>query len=436
MNQSIDSNDTIIKICSFCGKSETEVEKLFTKNNMESQVFICSECVTIAFRVIIANRMASSINELMGEKKENVISDFKLPDFTPKEIKAKLDNYIIGQEHAKRLLATAVFNHKKRIEYNKNETKELEISKSNILIIGPTGSGKTLMANTIAKILNVPYASCDATGITETGYVGEDAEICIKRLLQDAGGNPQKAEQGIVCVDEVDKIARRTDSGSGTRDVSGEGVQQAFLKILDGVTVYVSSDNSKRGLHAESTPVKTDGILFICCGAFTGLIDIIDRRLNSSSIGFGATIKRGSNNTNSTDILKLVEPEDLVAYGLIYEFIARLHIICVLDELDEPLLVRILTEPKNALTKQYQKLFELDNRKLTFTEDALSYIAQLGKKRKSGARALRSIIENLLYDEMFDVENKGDLIVDKVYVENKLSKTSNIINNSQNRGNA
>ena len=419
------------KTCSFCGKKDQDVDKLFAKNK-ESKCLICNECTTIAFRVLIANKMSNSIEESAGEEKQNSVVEFKIQDFIPKEIKAKLDETIIGQDHAKKLLSVAVYNHKKRIEYNKKDDKEIEISKSNILIIGPTGSGKTLIANTIAKILNVPYAACDATSITETGYVGDDADVAIQRLLQAAGGNPVKAEHGIVCIDEVDKIAKKSDSMSGTRDVSGEGVQQALLKILEGTKCYVTQGNSKRGLHAETVPVDTQGILFVCCGAFPELKNIINKRRSASSIGFDAKIK--NTKENLSDSLRYVEPEDLIDYGFIPEFVSRLHIICVLDELDETLLIRILTEPKNAIIKQYEKLFELDCRKLIFTEDALFAIAQLARKRKSGARALRSIIENLLYDEMFDVKNEScrEITIDKQYVENKFSKSTNITNNSQN----
>ena len=415
------------KFCSLCLKKEHEVEKLFAKNK-ESNVYICNECAMISFRIMVANKMLDTIHGI-DSKMDNKIVEFKIQDFVPSEIKEKLDDFIIGQEHAKRLLAVSVYNHKKRIEYNKRKDKEIEISKSNILVIGPTGSGKTLIANTIAKILNVPYASCDATGITETGYVGDDADVSIQRLLQDAGGDPIKAEHGIVCIDEIDKIAKKSDAMSGTRDVSGEGAQQALLKILEGTKVYVSPNNSKRGLHVETIPVDTTGIMFFCAGAFPELGKIIGKRISSSSIGFDAKIK--NDKENQTNILRKVEAEDLIEYGFIPEFVSRLHIICVLDELDETLLVRILTEPKNAIIKQYKKLFELDRKNLIITDEALTYIAQLAKKRQSGARALRSIIENLLYEEMFDInesEEIEDLIVDKVFMDKKFSDGSNVVN--------
>ncbi len=422
------------KHCSFCGKKEKDVDKLFAKNR-ESNIYICSECATTSFRIMIANKMLDTMHDYES-KTDSKIVEFKIQDFIPSEIKEKLDESIIGQEHAKRLLAVSVYNHKKRIEYNKKQDKDIEISKSNILIIGPTGSGKTLIANTIAKILNVPYASCDATGITETGYVGDDADVSIQRLLQDAGGDPVKAEHGIVCIDEIDKIAKKADSMSGTRDVSGEGAQQALLKILEGTKVYVSPNNSKRGLHVETIPVDTTGVMFFCCGAFPDLGKIISKRISSSSIGFDAKIK--NDKENQTNILRKVEAEDLIEYGFIPEFVSRLHIICVLDELDETLLVRILTEPKNAIIKQYKKLFELDRKNLIFTPEALTYIAQLAKKRQSGARALRSIIENLLYDEMFEVNHEDtmkDFIVDKNFIDKKFFDGSNIVNQGKEKVN-
>jgi ATP-dependent Clp protease ATP-binding subunit ClpX len=418
MDKSIENNKEIS--CSFCGKKESEVEKMFCQNE-HSETFICNECASIAFKILMANKISHVSFEHQDGRKDSSVVEFKIQNFTPQEIKTKLDEVIIGQEHAKKILSVAVYNHKKRIEYNKLQNKDVEISKSNILIIGPTGSGKTLIANTIAKILNVPFASCDATSITETGYVGDDADVAIQRLLQDANGDPIKAEHGIVCIDEVDKIAKKSDSMSGTRDVSGEGVQQALLKILEGSKIYVSPNNMKRGLHVETIPVDTQSVLFVCCGAFPELKSIINKRRNSNSIGFDAKIK--NNKENTSDVLRHVEQEDLIEYGFIPEFISRLHIICVLDDLDEKLLIRILTEPKNAIIKQYVKLFELDGKNLSFTDDALFYIAELAKKRKSGARALRSIIENILYEEMFDLnENKNiDVVIDKKYVQNKFN---------------
>jgi ATP-dependent Clp protease ATP-binding subunit ClpX len=357
----------------------------------------------------------------------HIISEGTKIEFTPIKIKNALDDYVIGQDHAKKMLSVAVYNHQKRIKYNASKNKDLEISKSNILIIGPTGSGKTLMANTIAKILNLPYASCDATAITETGYVGEDASVIIERLLQNSDGSVIRAQQGIGCIDEIDKIAKKSESLSGARDVSGEGVQQALLKILEGTISHVSSSGNKKSLNAETIPVNTEGILFVCCGAFSGLDKIIAKRLISNSIGFDAKIK--NDKENLSNILRNVEAEDLIEFGLRPEFVSRLHTVCVLDELDESLLVKILVEPKNSIIKQYKKLFEIDGFNIQFTDEALFAIAVEAKKRKSGARALRSILDSLLYDLMFEMpSSKENQSIDDSQGEKKEINSSSLKN--------
>lgn len=463
MNSEANNNIKEYNICcDFCNIKFNNDRKFFSKNH-DSNKFICEDCILFSFRSLVAPRLMELYNmdneientlnspSIMNQlsKKSTIfeqneynkmMNESSLIDFSPATIKQKLDEYIIGQDHAKKMLAVAVYNHQKRIKYNMSKDKSLEISKSNILIIGPTGSGKTLMANTIAKILNVPYASCDATAITETGYVGEDANVIIERLLHNANGSVMLAQHGIGCIDEIDKIAKKSESISGMRDVSGEGVQQALLKILEGTTSYIPSSGNKRGINAEMIPVDTQSILFVCCGAFSGLDKIIAKRLISNSIGFDAKIKNSKENT--LNILKNVEAEDLIEYGLIPEFVSRLHTVCVLDDLNEELLVKILVEPKNSIIKQYQKLFEIDGVNLNFSDEALNLIAVEAKKRKSGARALRSILESLLYDMMFDIpskkyENKEcennqenlSINIDGDFVKNKFLKNISSSNN-------
>lgn len=451
MNLKQNSNDSSEELkknsqCSFCGQKCDQSLRFFGKNQ-DSDIFICEKCIFLGFKVLMAEKFIEpnldgsdfkekdsafndfksktfSSNENNSDNKNQNFAEKNLSDFIPIKIKGELDQYVIGQDNAKKMLSVAVYNHLKRIKDNSQKNQDCKISKSNILIIGPTGCGKTLMANTIAKILNVPYASCDATALTETGYVGEDASVIIERLLQSAGGSVLKAQQGIGCIDEIDKIAKKSESISGVRDVSGEGVQQALLKILEGTTAYVSPSGNKRGLNAEMIPVDTENILFVCCGAFSGIEKIISKRLISNSIGFDAKIK--NTKENMSNILKNIEAEDLIEYGLIPEFVSRLHTICVLSDLDEKLLVKILVEPKNSIIKQYQKLFHIDNVKLEFTESALFAIASEARKRKSGARALRSILESLLYELMFDIpSNFNENSSDECLLNEKTSCTIN-----------
>jgi ATP-dependent Clp protease ATP-binding subunit ClpX len=392
--------------CSFCGKAKSEVERLIAGPT----VYICNECI-------------ESCHDLIQEQAiKEVTEEYKDWDYTPIQLRDFLNDYVIGQDHAKKVLSVAVYNHYKRLK-NDYISNDVELDKSNILMIGPTGSGKTLLAQTLARILDVPFAVADATTLTEAGYVGDDVENVIKNLLSKCDFDPQRAERGIIFIDEIDKISRRSDSPSITRDVSGEGVQQAMLKLIEGTVASVPPQGGRKHPNQETIDVDTSKILFICGGAFDGLDAIINRRVEKvTGIGFSAAVKDNNKKKTLTDLFDLIQPEDLIKFGLIPELVGRVPVQTALGELDEAALVEILTKPKNSVIKQFQEIFKLESVKLTFKKTSLLAIAKLAIKRKTGARGLRSILEDLLLDTMFklpSLKDVSEVVIDKSTVETK-----------------